>query len=141
MKKLPMNLDINMKKKDIFNILEEIFSGTLSDDNHCFVKSYHAGVDWLVNHNKVDTVDAWSDICKAIIHNLIVFNRTDNDISDLSKDELKSIIEDNNRFYRMLNATLKRASLKCQKALATKPSDDYDTMSKEELIALLRNRK
>lgn len=45
------------------------------------------------------------------------------------------------RFYRMLNATLKLASDKCQKALANKPSDDYDTMSKEELIALLRNRK
>lgn len=140
MKKPPMNLDINMKK-DIFNILEEIFSGTLSNDNHRFVEEHHACVDWIANHNKVDKVDTWSTICKVIIHNLIVFNKTDNDISDLSKDELKSIMDDNMRFYRMLNVTLKRASIKCQKALAAKPSDDYDTMSKEELIALLRNRK
>lgn len=140
MKKLPMNLVINMKK-DIFNILEEIFSGTLSGDNHRFVEEHHACVDWLVNHNKVDTVDAWSDICKAIIHNLIVFNRTDNDINDLSKDELKSIMDDNIRFYPMLYNITERASNKCKKALAAKPSDDYDTMSKEELIALLRNRK
>lgn len=140
MKKLPMNLDINMEK-DIFNILEEILSGTLSRDNHCFVKHYHACIDWLAHHSRYDEVDTWSDICEAVIRNLIVFNRTDNDISGLSKDELKSIIEDNNRFYRMIDATLKCASAKCQKALAAKPSDDYDTMSKEELIALLRNRK
>ena len=140
MKKLPMNLDINMKK-DIFNILEEIFSDTLSGDNHRFVKEHHACIDWLANHNKVDKVESWSDICKAVIRNLIVFNRADNDISDLNKDELKSIIEDNNRFYSIINAILKCASDKCQKAIAIKPSDDYDTMSKEELIALLRNRK
>ena len=79
--------------------------------------------------------------CKAVIRNLIVFNRADNDINSLSKDELKSIIEDNNHFYHIINATLKRATTKCQNAIAVKPSDDYDTMSKEELIALLRNRK
>lgn len=140
MKKLPMNLDINMKK-DIFNILEEILASTLSRDNHRFVKDYHACIDWLANHSKYDKIDAWSDICKTIIRNLIVFNRGDNDISNLSKDELKSIIDNNIRFYRMINVTLKRASVKCQKAIDTKPSDDYDTMSKEELIALLRNRK
>lgn len=135
-----MNLDINMKK-DIFNILEEIFSDTLSGDNHRFVKEHHACIDWLAHHSEHDKVDTWSDICKTAIRNLIVFNRFDNDISGLSNDELKSIIEDNNRFYRILNATLKCVSNKCQKAFATKPSDDYDTMSKEELIALLRNRK
>lgn len=140
MKKLPMNLDINMEK-DIFNILKEILASTLSRDNHRFVKDYHACIDWLAHHSKYDKVDTWSDICKAVIRNLIVFNRFDNDISGLSKDELKSIIEDNMRFYRILNVTLKCVSNKCQKALATKPSDDYDTMSKEELIALLRNRK
>lgn len=135
-----MNLDINMKK-DIFNILEEIFSDILSDDNHRFVKEHHACIDWLANHNKVDKVESWSDICKAVIRNLIVFNRANNNISDLSKDELKSIIEDNNLFYCMIDTTLKRATTKCQNAIAVKPSDDYDTMSKEELIALLRNRK
>lgn len=140
MKKPPMNLGINMKK-NIFDILEELLAGTLSSDNHHFVKEYHACVDWLVNNSKVDKLDTWSDICKAVIRNLIVFNRDDNDISNLSKDELKSIMDDNIRFYRMLNVTLKRASVKCQKALAAKPSDDYDTMSKEELIALLRSRK
>lgn len=118
-----------------------MLAGTLSGDNHRFVKEHHACVDWLANNSKVDKVDTWSDICKAVIRNLIVFNRDDNDISNLSKDELKRIINDNMRFYRMLNATLKCASDKCQKALATKPSDDYDTMSKEELITLLRNRK
>ena len=61
MKKLPMNLDINMKK-DIFNILEEILTGTLSGDNHRFVKENHACIDWLANHNKVDKVESWSDI-------------------------------------------------------------------------------
>lgn len=140
MKKLPKNLDINMKK-NIFDILEEILAGTLSRDNHRFVKEHHACVDWLANNSKVYKVDTWSDICKAVIRNLIVFNRDDNNISNLSKDELKSVIDDNMRFYRMLNATLKCTSNKCQKALAAKPSDDYDTMSKEELIALLRNRK
>lgn len=135
-----MNLDINMKK-DIFNILKEILSDTLSDDNHRFVKEYHACIDWLTNHNKVDKIESWSDICKAVIRNLIVFNRADNDISGLSKDELKSIIEDNNRFYNIIYDTLKCATTKCQNAIAVKPSDDYDTMSKEELIALLRNRK
>lgn len=140
MKKLPINLDIKMKQ-NIFDILEKIFADTLSCDNHRFVKEHHACVDWLAKNSKYDKVDTWSDICKAVIRNLIVFNRDNNDISDLSKDELKSVINDNMRFYRMLNATLKLASDKCQKALAAKPSDDYDTMSKEELIALLRNRK
>lgn len=140
MKKLPMNLDINMKK-NIFDILEELLAGTLSGDNHRFVKEHNACIDWLANNSKVDKLDTWSDICKAVIRNLIVFNRADNNISDLSKDELKSIMNDNMRFYRMLNVTLKRASVKCQKALATKPSDNYDSMSKEELIALLRSRK
>lgn len=140
MKKLPMNLDINMKK-NIFDILEELLVGTLSGDNHRFVKEHHACIDWLANNSKYDKFDTWSDICKVVIRNLIVFNRDDNDISNLSKDELKSIIDDNIRFYRMINITLKRASVKCQKALAAKPSDDYDTMSKEELIALLRSRK
>lgn len=140
MKKLPINLDINMKK-DIFNVLEEILAGALSRNNHRFVKEHHACVDWLANNSRYDKIDTWSDICKAVIRNLIVFNRDDNDISNLSKDELKSVINDNMRFYRMLNATLKLASDKCQKALAAKSSDDYDTMSKEELIALLRNRK
>lgn len=140
MKKLPKNLDIDMKK-NIFDILEEMLAGTLSRDNHRFVKEHHACVDWLAINSKYNKVDTWSDICKAVIRNLIVFNRDDNNISNLSKDELKSIIDDNMRFCRMLNATLKRTSDKCQKALAAKPSDDYDTMSKEELIALLRNRK
>lgn len=140
MKKLPMNLDINMEK-NIFDILEKIFADTLSCDNHRFVKEHHARVDWLAVNSKYDKVDTWSDFCKAVIRNLIVFNRDNNDISDLSKDELKSIIDDNERFYRMFNVTLRCASLKCQKALAAKPSDDYDTMSKEELITLLRNRK
>lgn len=140
MKKLPINLDINMEK-NIFDILEKIFANTLSSDNHRFVKEHHACIDWLAVNSKYDKVDTWSDFCKAVIRNLIVFNRDDNDISDLSKDELKSIIDDNIRFSRMINVTLKRASVKCQKALAAKPSDDYDTMSKEELIALLRNRK
>lgn len=135
-----MNLDINMKK-NIFDILEELLVGTLSSDNHHFVKEYHACIDWLANNSKVDKLDTWSDICKAVIRNLIVFNRADNDISDLSKDELKSIMNDNMRFYRMLTITLRRTSVKCQKALADKPSDNYDSMSKEELIALLRSRK
>ena len=128
-------------KKNIFDILEELLAGTLSSDNHHFVKEYNACVDWLANNSKYDKVDTWSDICKAVIRNLIVFNRADNDISDLSKDELKSIIDDNMRFYRMLNITLRRSSVKCQRALADKPSDNYDNMSKEELIALLRSRK
>lgn len=128
-------------KQNIFDILEKIFADTLSCDNHRFVKEHHACVDWLAKNSKYNKVDTWSDICKVVIRNLIVFNRDDNNISDLSKDELKSIIDDNMRFSRMLNVTLKRASVKCQKALDTKPSDDYDTMSKEELIALLRNRK
>lgn len=140
MKKLPMNLDINMKK-NIFDILEELLAGTLSDDNHHFVKEYHACVDQLADNSKYDKVATWSDICKAIIRNLIVFNRADNDISDLSKDELKSIMNDNMRFHRILTITLRRASVKCQKALAAKPSDNYDSMSKEELITLLRSRK
>lgn len=140
MKKLPMNLDINMKK-NIFDILEELLAGTLSGDNHRFVKEHHACVDWLANNSKYDKVDTWSDICKAIIRNSIVFNRIDNDISDLSKDELKSIMNDNMRFCRILTIALRRTSVKCQKALAAKPSDNYDSMSKEELIALLRSRK
>lgn len=136
-----MNLDINMKK-DIFNILEEIFSDTLyDDDNHRFVKEHHAWVDWLANHSKCDKVDTWSDICKTIIRNLIVFNKADNNISDLSEDELKIIMNDNSRFHSIINTILKRTTTKCQNAIAIKPSDDYDTMSKEELIALLRNRK
>lgn len=135
-----MNLDINMKK-NIFDILEEMLSGTLSSDNHHFVEEHHACVDWLANNSKVDKLDTWSDICKAVIRNLIVFNRADNNISDLSKDELKNIMNDNIRFYRMLTIILRRTSVKCQKALATKPSDNYDSMSKEELIALLRSRK
>ena len=126
---------------NIFDILEELVAGTLSDDNHRFVKEHHACVDWLANNNKYSKVDTWSDICKAIIRNSIVFNRIDNDISDLSKDELKSIMNDNMRFYRILTVVLRRTSVKCQKALAAKPSDDYDNMSKEELIALLGSRK
>lgn len=130
MKKLPMNLDI-----------KELLSGTLSSDNHHFAEEHHACVDWLANNSKVDKLDTWSDICKVVIRNLIVFNRADNNISDLSKDELKSIMNDNIRFYRMLTIILRRTSVKCQKVLAAKPSDDYDSMSKEELIALLRSRK
>ena len=140
MKKLPMNLDINMKK-NIFDVLEELLAGTLSGDNHRFVKEHHACINWLANNSKYDKVDIWSDICKSIIRNLIVFNRDDNDISDLSKDELKSIIDDNTRFYNMFHVTLRRTSVKCQRALAAKSSDNYDNMSKEELIALLRSRK
>ena len=34
---------------------------------------------------------------------------------------------------------LKRATTKCQNAIAVKPSDDYDTMSKEELIDFIKN--
>ena len=69
--------------------------------------------------------------------NIIINN---NDIKDFNKDDINKIIDlclyisnENTRRYKAVVDRL-RAELK------NKPSDNYDNMTKEELIALLRNK-
>lgn len=110
-------------------------------DVRMFAQDLHNRVEFMKTHSKTTYNLEWTNHAKEILHNLIIFNKDEIDAAELSKKELKTLTADIEAFNRMMIATNKRAMCKCSKAIESAPSDDYDSMSKEQLIAILRSRK
>ena len=91
----------------------------------------------FVNNNKDDCENL--DALIVNIKNAIV--ATKQDVNSIDKDALVKYIEDIKRSKALIYFIMNKSIINMESIIASLPKDNYDSMSKEKLIALLREKQ
>ena len=100
----------------------------------------------IIKHTKdnVNFVCNSSDSCENLdalvvnIQNALVV--LEKDIIGIDKATLSKYLKDLKKSRAMINFFVNKGIANVESIIASSPKDNYDSMSKEELIALLRNK-
>ena len=102
----------------------------------------------MMSMTKILNKEVENDIDKDVVENLekLIVNVlnsiiiTEKDIKNISKDEFDDYIMSVKHTKRLIDVILDKNTKRLIQLSRTLPTDNYDSMSKEELIAILRNK-
>lgn len=100
----------------------------------------------IIKHTKdnINFVCKSSDSCESLdallvnIKNALVVLKED--VESISKDTLSKYLKDLKKSRAMITFFMNKGIANVESIIASLPKDNYDSMSKEELIDLLRNK-
>lgn len=92
----------------------------------------------FANSNKVEYCESLSALIVNIKNALIAKKQ---DLNDIDRHTLVDYVENLKKSRELISLIINKSIVNIESIIASLPKDNYDSMSKEELIALLREKQ